>query len=182
VCAKGEHDTVQEILPGFLFLSGRKGAARARHLAIDAVLRVADRGRRESVAEAVGAGDAGDQRQTTPMVQMREEAGGVRVLQFVFPDSAEVDLTLFVPAALDFLDEARRAGRRVLVHCHAGHSRSVALLLAYLLLRCDMSLREGWELVRARRSCVHPRACFVAQLAALEKAVRGAATLKSDEF
>lgn len=42
----------------------------------------------------------------------------------------------------------------MLVHCHEGKSRSVTLLLAYLMMQQGMSLAEALQHMRA----VHPKA------------------------
>jgi protein-tyrosine phosphatase len=64
-------------------------------------------------------------------------------------------MQLFYPVC-DFIDSARSAGGRVLVHCHQGVSRSSALVLAYLLIRDNV-----WPLEEAVRQLlrVRPTAC-----------------------
>lgn len=64
-------------------------------------------------------------------------------------------MSFFYPVA-NFIDDARRSGGRVLLHCHQGISRSSALVLSYLMLR------EGvWPLDEAVRQVVwaRPTAC-----------------------
>lgn len=53
----------------------------------------------------------------------------------------------------------------MLVHCYAGQSRSVALVLAYLLAARGMSLSEAWQAVRAARPGAKPNSGFMQQLA-----------------
>ncbi|KAF6003442.1 hypothetical protein F1559_000202 [Cyanidiococcus yangmingshanensis] len=60
-------------------------------------------------------------------------------------------MQLFYPVC-DFIDSARRAGGRVLVHCHQGVSRSSALALAYLLIRDNV-----WPLEEAVRQLLRVR-------------------------
>lgn len=50
-----------------------------------------------------------------------------------------------------FIDEAVRAGKMVLIHCHAGVGRS-ALLCACYLVYTGMSVEEAWQTVKARRT------------------------------
>lgn len=63
-----------------------------------------------------------------------------------------------------FIDEAVRAGKTVLIHCHAGVGRS-ALLCACYLVYTGMSREEAWETVKRhrRQAYLNPR-----QAAALE--------------
>jgi protein-tyrosine phosphatase len=49
-----------------------------------------------------------------------------------------------------FIDEAVRAGKLVLIHCHAGVGRS-ALLCACYLIYAGMDLAEAWQTVQSKR-------------------------------
>jgi dual specificity MAP kinase phosphatase len=49
-----------------------------------------------------------------------------------------------------FIDEAVRAGKTVLIHCHAGVGRS-ALLCACYLIYAGMDQDEAWQTVKAHR-------------------------------
>ncbi|XP_037796407.1 dual specificity protein phosphatase 18-like [Penaeus monodon] len=77
----------------------------------------------------------------------------------------------------DKIEEVRRRGGRVLVHCVAGVSRSPALVLAYLVKHCDMSLREAFLHARKARPNIRPNAGFFAQLIEFEREVRGGASV-----
>lgn len=50
-----------------------------------------------------------------------------------------------------FIDEAVRAGKSVLVHCHAGVGRSTLLCTCYLIY-AGMDQAEAWQTVRAKRT------------------------------
>lgn len=56
------------------------------------------------------------------------------------------------------------AGGRVLVHCYAGQSRSIAFAMAYLIGVRRCSLADAWARVKAVRPSAHPNSGFVAQL------------------
>lgn len=49
-------------------------------------------------------------------------------------------LHVVLPQAQDWIDAALSSGGAVLVHCHEGKSRSVTLLLAYLMLNRGLTL------------------------------------------
>jgi len=55
----------------------------------------------------------------------------------------------------------------VLVHCFAGQSRSVALVLAYLVMERGLRQEEALALVRKARPGAAPNAGFMRQLGAL---------------
>ncbi|XP_050368977.1 dual specificity protein phosphatase 1-like [Argentina anserina] len=60
----------------------------------------------------------------------------------------------------NYIEEAKRSGS-VLVHCFVGKSRSVTIVLAYLMKRHGMSLNEALEHVRSRRPRASPNASFL---------------------
>jgi dual specificity MAP kinase phosphatase len=53
-----------------------------------------------------------------------------------------------------FIDEAVRAGKTVLIHCHAGVGRS-ALQCASYLIYAGMDIDEAWDLLRSKRPVVY---------------------------
>lgn len=52
---------------------------------------------------------------------------------------------------VEFIEAARKAGTRVLVHCRVGVSRSSTIALAYVMAHLDLNLAESYLLVRSRR-------------------------------
>ncbi len=53
-----------------------------------------------------------------------------------------------------FIDEAVRAGKMVLIHCHAGIGRSAMQCASYLIYS-GMELGEAWEQLRSKRPQVY---------------------------
>jgi len=53
-----------------------------------------------------------------------------------------------------FIDEAVRAGKMVLIHCHAGIGRSAMQCASYLIYT-GMEINEAWEQLRAKRPQVY---------------------------
>lgn len=75
-------------------------------------------------------------------------------------------------AAVPFIGAALRDGRRVLVHCAQGLSRSVSVVLAYLILAHGLSLEEATARLDdyvVHGSLPRPNAGFMAQLQALSE-------------
>ena len=56
-----------------------------------------------------------------------------------------------VKKAVGALRDAVTAGEKILVHCHAGRSRSVCIVAAHLVLEQGMSRVEAFAAIRARR-------------------------------
>eukprot|EP00039_Didymoeca_costata_P022373 m.4346 g.4346 ORF g.4346 m.4346 type:complete len:568 (-) comp2961_c0_seq2:510-2213(-) len=90
-------------------------------------------------------------------------------LQCCVEDDSKQDLSEAFEASFDFIDELRKAGRPVFVHCQQGRSRSAAVIIHYLLRsRFCNSLDHAIELVKSCRSSVQPNEGFMKQLAVLE--------------
>ncbi|KAJ3073191.1 hypothetical protein HDU98_002010 [Podochytrium sp. JEL0797] len=77
-----------------------------------------------------------------------------------------------------FIKQARgnKANAKVLVHCKAGRSRSVAVVIAYLIMEEKMTLRDAYELVRRKRNGIIPNIGFMLALLHIELEVLGCNT------
>ncbi|KAL1211807.1 Dual specificity protein phosphatase 1B [Cardamine amara subsp. amara] len=87
-------------------------------------------------------------------------------------DRSETDLTVYFDECYSFIDEAIQSGGAVLVHCFMGMSRSVTIVVAYLMKKHGMSFSKAMELVRSRRPQALPNFGFISQLQQFEKSIR----------
>uniref|UniRef100_A0A6B2LJR0 Protein-tyrosine-phosphatase n=1 Tax=Arcella intermedia TaxID=1963864 RepID=A0A6B2LJR0_9EUKA len=85
-----------------------------------------------------------------------------------FPDSEQGYLPDILDDALSFIDSAKAAQGRVLVHCRLGISRSASVVIGYLLRTTSKPLKAIWEDLRATRPIVKPNPSFLKQLMHLE--------------
>lgn len=69
----------------------------------------------------------------------------------------------FIPV-YRFIEQQRKAGRNVLIHCAAGISRSAALLISYMMNKYHTAFEACLHYVAKKRPCVMPNAGFVLQL------------------
>ena len=69
---------------------------------------------------------------------------------------------------VSFLSHVERVRGRVLIHCLAGVSRSVSVLLMHLMVRHRLPLQHAYRYVRACRMQISPNEAFKLQLAKLE--------------
>ncbi|KAM7257980.1 hypothetical protein ACFE04_013721 [Oxalis oulophora] len=90
-------------------------------------------------------------------------------------DRAETNLRQHFEDSFEFIDSSKRQGGGTLVHCFVGRSRSVTIVVAYLMKKHGMSLSQALEHVRTRRPQASPNTGFITQLQAFEK------SLKEDE-
>lgn len=85
------------------------------------------------------------------------------------------------PAVADasaFIDEGLASGSGVLVHCHAGRSRSCSLVLAWLMTRRRWPLKRALEFLQRMRPEAAPNAGYLAALLRLEEELFGRQTVK----
>ncbi|TKY54045.1 Dual specificity protein phosphatase 1 [Spatholobus suberectus] len=92
-------------------------------------------------------------------------------------DRDEEDLKQYFNECFDFIDEAKRHGGGVLIHCFAGRSRSVTIVVAYLMKTRGMSFFEALKHVRSIRPVAGPNHGFICQLKDFEKSLQGAPKL-----
>lgn len=62
------------------------------------------------------------------------------------------------------IDEERKSGGIIFVHCNAGISRSSSVIIAYLMKSERLNYLEAYELLKRKRPCVKPNDGFVKQL------------------
>lgn len=84
-------------------------------------------------------------------------------------DNARENISTHFDEAINFIEEVNSRGGRVLVHCHAGISRSATICIAYLMRQRGYSLDEAYEYTKKRRSAISPNFNFLGQLLAFER-------------
>ncbi|ESO85048.1 hypothetical protein LOTGIDRAFT_54372, partial [Lottia gigantea] len=93
-------------------------------------------------------------------------------------DNSTADLSSWFEPSFNFIESMIENDCNVLVHCHAGVSRSVTICLAYLMFKSHLSLDLAYEHIRARRSIIDPNLNFMQQLRKYESELLGAHSLK----
>ena len=153
-----ERDEVSPILHGEVYLTNYRGAGSAQQmnrLRISHILSVG--------AEFVG---------ERPLAKRGIEYQHIEV----HDDEEQADtLAASLEDACAYIDAALKGPKRgrVCVHCAAGISRSTTVVLAYMIMRRRMALRESFERAYARRRVVWPNDGFMRALIQLEESVRG---------
>ncbi|XP_039377339.1 dual specificity protein phosphatase 22 isoform X3 [Mauremys reevesii] len=94
---------------------------------------------------------------------------GVKYLCIPAADSPSQNVTRHFKESIKFIHECRLRGEGCLVHCLAGVSRSVTLVVAYIMTITDFGWEDALSIVRASRSCANPNMGFQRQLQEFEK-------------
>lgn len=87
-------------------------------------------------------------------------------------DLSSFKLDRFFEESAEFIDRALASGGKVLVHCKEGISRSATLVLAFLMLKRNLTVQEAVRLVRGRREII-PNHGFLQQLCELNERIHG---------
>jgi len=83
-------------------------------------------------------------------------------------DYETVNIIQHFEKVIQFIEEGRQKGG-ILVHCQAGVSRSVSLVIAYIMYTKKLSLQSSLELVKSKRNVASPNSGFLKQLYLFEK-------------
>merc|ERR1711971_385678 len=146
-----------EVFPGILV--GDKGAARntfyLKRLGVTHVLNTAE----------------GNRNGTVNTNQAYYSPFDIKYKGLKLLDVPQQNISLHFPEVAQFIDEALAEGGKVLVNCQMGMSRSSTCVLAYLILRHQMSAGEALAKVRKHRY-VRPNAGFLRQLDELDCKLR----------
>jgi len=73
-----------------------------------------------------------------------------------------------------FIENVKQQNGRVLVHCVQGVSRSVAVCMAYLILKHQFTFGQAYQLLRDVRGIASPNSAFWAQLYNFQMRITGA--------
>ena len=139
-----------EILP-HLYLSCRKGASNKQSLLQNNISRILN---------------------VTSESSEYQHLEGFTYFQIAVEDSHEVNILEYLPRAFAFIEDARLSKEKVLVHCHAGMSRSVTVVLAYLMKFEGLTLNSAYDFVRQKKSNISPNFSFMEQLLQFECSLR----------
>ncbi|XP_026099834.1 dual specificity protein phosphatase 26-like isoform X1 [Carassius auratus] len=88
---------------------------------------------------------------------------GIKYMGIDAHDSCTYDMSANFNKAAEFIHTALKGGGKILVHCHVGVSRSATIVLAYLMLKQNMTLVEAIQKVKEGRG-VFPNRGFLRQL------------------
>lgn len=131
-----------EILDGFLFLGDAENAMSLGQLNLYGISRILS---------------------VTTMPELGKHEGIERIFLSI-RDSEDEDISILFSPACEFIQQAKAAGQRILVHCMAGRSRSASLVLAFLMRVEHMALHNAFLMTKQRRPLTFPNVGFWQQL------------------
>lgn len=84
-------------------------------------------------------------------------------------DDLKTNLFEVLATCFEFMDDLVQQKCNVLVHCHAGVSRSVSIITSYLMKSQRLKFEDAFQKVKQAKPDVLPNPCFVYQLKLFEK-------------
>ena len=103
--------------------------------------------------------------------QVVSSAPGFVQMNLALSDGGNENILSHVFGTTVFINNAIKENGKILVHCVEGVSRSVAVVIGYLILMKKMSYQEALKVVRSRRRVASPNPKFMAQLIQLSEVV-----------
>lgn len=95
-------------------------------------------------------------------------SSNINQLHLYMEDASTTDIKQYFPVIVRFIETHREQGRKVLVHCFAGISRSSTAVIAYLMYTKNMTLEQAYNYVLSRSPVIKPNVGFYNQLKHLE--------------
>ncbi|OCH89405.1 DSPc-domain-containing protein [Obba rivulosa] len=96
----------------------------------------------------------------SPFIAAQDPHAPVEMHRIDIGDSAAVDIRPHLEGAVQWIDERRKHGQNVLVHCQHGISRSASIVLAYLIRTLNVSYDVAFTFLQSKRACIKPNAGF----------------------
>ncbi|KAH9623701.1 hypothetical protein KSS87_013415 [Heliosperma pusillum] len=97
---------------------------------------------------------------------------------FSISDEEDSNISSIFDEACNFIDDVERASGKVLVHCFEGRSRSATTVLAYLMLRKNLTLLEAWNALKKVHRRAQPNDGFAKVLLDLDKRLHGKVSME----
>lgn len=87
-----------------------------------------------------------------------------RYLNINIYDHPHENIIQHADKVINFVDQAVREGKAVLIHCMAGISRSTSMVMVYLMKRYNLNVKQAYEYILRHRPIVLPNVGFSKQL------------------
>jgi protein-tyrosine phosphatase len=87
-------------------------------------------------------------------------------------DAPSIDIKQYFDETFKIIDDVIKNNKSILVHCHAGISRSATIVIAYIMKKNNIKMNEAYKIVHQGRPCISPNLGFCGQLMLYEKELK----------
>ena len=94
---------------------------------------------------------------------------GIKYCKLDLIDNPEMNITKYFEKAFAFIELARKNNDNILIHCKLGRSRSVSILIAYMVKYYDFNVKQAMEFIKSKRKQIKPNYGFIKQLYSYER-------------
>lgn len=84
-------------------------------------------------------------------------------------DTPEQNILAHFDSTINTIEIARLSGKRILIHCRMGVSRSATIIIAYLMFLYKTDFNSAFSFVKNKRPKIEPNVGFINQLKTYEK-------------
>jgi len=105
----------------------------------------------------------------TQSIENKFEGNGIRYIRVPVNDKTSVSILPYFVEAIRFIENVRdensgKNNNKILIHCHAGISRSATITIAYLMYSWKLTMFDAITHVQSRRYIIQPNQGFKNQL------------------
>ena len=102
---------------------------------------------------------------TTTNIPNFYEQDNIKYLNIEISDNGEESYTREqLDRSYDFILNSLHDDENIFIHCVFGRSRSVTIILYYLIKRYNYSIEEALNIIKSRRYCINPSIRFIDNL------------------
>ncbi len=87
-------------------------------------------------------------------------------IELLIDDSLEQDILEYLPKTNNFIDS--NINNKILIHCYSGISRSVSILIGYIMYKYNINFNSAYDFVKNKYPIAYPNDNFVNQLKQLQ--------------
>lgn len=92
------------------------------------------------------------------------EDNNIVYLRVPIDDISGQHIENYFSTTFDFIDLSIRNNKNILVHCHAGMSRSVTILIAYFMKKNNWDYNTSYNFIKSKRTIANPNNDFINSL------------------
>ena len=93
----------------------------------------------------------------------------INYLTLNLKDNTNENIECIFYLCYDFIHKCKMENKKILIHCYQGISRSVSIVISYLMINNRINCDEAFNFVKKKRLIANPNLGFLLQLTILEK-------------